>query len=74
MEVDDAYDYSLIMYHLQSFVNLLNDKPFIVEMEDSYVSLWEFCQHILNWSFGVNKWKNYVFFWYKVEDKLGYLI
>jgi len=39
MEVDDAYNYSLNMHHLQPFINLLNDESFIGEMEDNYANL-----------------------------------
>jgi len=71
MEVEDGYSYLSMVHHLQPFVNLLIDEPFIVEMEDNYGSLWEFRKYISHWSFGVNWWKNYIFLRYKVVDKLG---
>lgn len=73
MEVNDTYDYSVTSHHLQPFVNPFGDEPFISEMEDSFGQLWEFKKHISRWSFGVNRWKKYVFLRYKVEDKPGFL-
>jgi len=58
-EVDD-YDYNLIKDHLEPFVNPLKNKPFIDEMEDNYGSLWQFKEHISIWTFGLNKYKNFV--------------
>ncbi len=60
MEKQDLYDYSITAHHLQPFVNPLNDEPFIDEMANSYGMLWEFKDHISTWTFGVNRWKNYV--------------
>jgi len=64
MKVDGGYNYSVTVRHLQSFINPLNNEPFIAQIEDNYRSLWELQKHISSWSFGVNQWKNYVFFCY----------
>jgi hypothetical protein len=69
----DEYDYSLTQPHLQLFVNPLNDEPFIAEMEDTFGTLWEFKEHVSNWSFGVNRWRNYVYLRYRVRGKTNYL-
>jgi hypothetical protein len=73
MELDDNYDYSVTKLHLNPFLNPLNDEPFISEMEDTYGTLWEFKDHISTWSFGVNRWKNYVYLRYRVQGKTNYL-
>lgn len=74
MDTADGYDYSVTKHHLQPFINPLQDKPFIDEMEDTYDTLWEFRDHISTWSFGINRWKNYVFLRYRVHGKTNYLL
>lgn len=73
MENTDNYDYSATERHLQPFNNPLKEVPFIEEMQDSYGKLWEFRDHIHTWSFGVNRFKNFVYLRYRVAGKTTYL-
>lgn len=74
MDPEDAYDYSLTKPHMEPFSNPIKDGPFITKMEDSYGELFQLKSHIESWSFGVSRWKDYVFLWYKVKGQLGYLV
>lgn len=73
MDTEDRYDYSVSKHHLQPFRNPRKDDPFIDEMEDTYGTLWEFRDHITSWSFGVNRWKNFVYLRYRVQGRTNYL-
>ena len=73
METQDTYDYSLTMPHLRLFIDPLKDEPFIPEMADAFRPLWEFKPHIQTWSFGINRWKNYVYLRYRIDGKTTYL-
>ena len=61
MEPSDDYDYSGTSHHLNPFINPFNDEPFFGDMEHTYGTMWEFKDHISSWSFGVNRWRNYVY-------------
>ena len=73
METTDGYDYSFTGHHLKPFMNPLKDEPFISEMSDTYGMLWEFKEHIVTWSFGVNRFKNYVVLCYCVQGTQTYM-
>ena len=62
---DINYDYGVTQHHLEPFVNPRGDEPFIEEMADSYGALWQFKEHVATWSFGVNRWKDYVYLRYR---------
>jgi len=65
-EVDD-YDYNLTKDHLEPFVNPLKDKSFIDEMEDNYGRYWQFKDHVSTWTFGLSKYKNFVYLRYRAQ-------
>ena len=73
MAEKDAYDYSVTKHHLQPFVNPLTSQPFFEEMAETYGDLWEFRPHIPTWTFGVSRWKNFVFIRYREERSNTYL-
>ena len=73
MEDEDTYDYSATAPHLTPFEYPVTDEPFITEMPENYGKLWEFKDHIHTWSFGVNRFKNYVFLRYRAAGRTNYL-
>ena len=73
MERSDNHDYGITKPHLQLFVNPQKNDPLIADMEHAYRTLWEFKEHISTWSFGVNRWKNYVYLRYRFQGKTTYL-
>ena len=42
-------------------------------MADSYGALWQFKEHVATWSFGVNRWKDYVYLRYRPMGETTYL-
>ena len=73
MEKNDNYDYSLTNRFIQPFNNPF-DIPFITDDEESYGTLWEFQSHIESWSFGVHRFKNYVFLQFKIKNQPSYQV
>lgn len=55
-----GYDYGGIIQHLEPFINPFKDEKFS-KNEGSYGEMWEFKDHINGWSFGVNKFRRFVF-------------
>jgi hypothetical protein len=73
MAQEGEYDYSKTKHHMEPFINPFLNKPFFEEMEETYGALWEFKEHIATWSFGVNRWKDFVYLRYRVHGKEAYL-
>jgi len=67
MEATDDYIYYNTKDHLELFVNPLKDEPFIDEMVGTYGKLWKFKGHIGTWTFGLSKFRNYVFLRYRTQ-------
>ncbi len=61
MDINDGYDYSASLPFLQAFVNPFTDKEFIDEMPENYGSLWCFNDNVEKWTFGISKFKKYVY-------------
>jgi len=65
----DAYDFYMTKDHLEPFVNPLHDAPFIEEIEGSYGTLWQFKRHVSTWTFGLSKFRNYVYLRYRAQGE-----
>ena len=63
-----SYDYSTTEHHIEPFQYADPNTAFFEEDADSYGDLWQFKQHIIQYTFGIAKQKGYVFLRYKIED------
>ena len=63
-----SYDYSLTEDHIEPFQYADPNTSFPKEGADSYGDLWQFKQHITQYTFGIAKQKGYVFLRYKIDD------
>ena len=68
MAATQSYDYSLTEHHIEPFQYADPNTAFLEEDADSYGDLWQFKQHITQYTFGIAKQKGYVFLRYKIED------
>ena len=68
MVATQSYDYSLTKDHIEPFQYADPNTSFLEEDADSYGDLWQFKQHIIQYTFGIAKQKGYVFFRYKIDD------
>lgn len=59
--MEDNYDYNGTIHFIEPFVNPLGETPFIEEMESNYGTLWQFKDCVKAWSFGVSRFKKYVY-------------
>ena len=64
---EDEYDYSATRPFLEPLTFWPGPDPFITEMEALYGTLWQFKSVIDSWTFGVNRFKDYVFLRHKVK-------
>src|SRR5579875_2234535 len=69
MAASSTYDYTATAANLKPFVNPLTGTPFFTDLEATYGQLWEFKEHVANWSFGANRFKNYVYLRFRVQGK-----
>jgi len=67
-EADD-HQYYNTKDHLEPFVNPLQDAPFIEEIKGSYGTHWQFKGHVSTWTFGLSKFKNYVYLRYRAQGE-----
>lgn len=72
MAGESGYDYGGTLEHLEPFVESFEGERFS-ENQDHYGDLWVFKDHIVGWSFGVHKWKNYVYLRYRVRGQAALL-
>ena len=63
-----SYDYSLTEHHIEPFLYADPNTAFLEEDAESYGDLWQFKQHITQYTFGIAKQKGYVFLRYKIDD------
>jgi hypothetical protein len=56
----DGYNYSGMSHFIEEFQNPFIDRPFISEMEENYMSLWQFRDCVVGWSLGVSRYKGYI--------------
>ena len=63
-----SYDYSLTEHHIEPFQYADPNTAFLEEDAESYGDLWQFKQHIIQYTFGIVKQKGYVFLRYKIDD------
>ena len=63
-----SYNYSLTEHHIEPFQYADPNTAFLEEDADSYGDVWQFKQHITQYSFGIAKQKGYVFLRYKIDD------
>ena len=68
MAATQSYDYSLTEHHIEPFQYADPNTSFLEEDADNYGDLWQFKQHITQYTFGIAKQKGYVFFRYKIDD------
>ena len=68
MAATQSYDYSLIEHHIEPFQYADLNTAFLEEDTDSYGDLWQFKQHITQYTIGIALQKGYVFLRYKIED------
>ena len=68
MAATQSYDYSMTKHHIEPFQYADPKTAFLEEEADNYGDLWQFKQHITQWTFGIAKQKGYVFFKYKIND------
>ena len=74
MGADDQYDYSATSPFMEEFINpfpykpflseFINPfpyKPFLSEFHDNYGKLWIFKECVKEWTFGVSRFKSYVY-------------
>lgn len=57
----DNYDYNGTIHFIEPFENPLGEEPFITEMVSNYGTLWKFKECVKAWSFGVSRFKKYVY-------------
>ena len=69
----EPYDYSATAHLLVPFVNPFKDEPFIKECAETYGDLWQFKEEIVTWTFGVNRWRNYVTLRYRPQGHQLYM-
>ena len=48
--------------------------PFFEEMVENYKKLWKFKDAVVHWNFGINRQKNFVFFRYKLEGSIRFML
>ena len=68
MAATQSYDYSLTEHHIEPFQYADPNTAFLEEDADSYGDLWQFKQHITQYTFGIAKQKGYAFLRYKIDD------
>ena len=73
MAEGEEYDYSAIAPFLEPFNKWVQPEPFFTESEELYGKLWQCKAVVESWTFGVKRFKKYVFLRYKVKDSTTYL-
>ena len=68
MAATQSYDYSMTEHHIEPFQYADPNTAFFEEDADNYGDLWQFKQHITQYTFGIAKQKGYVFLRYKIDD------
>lgn len=61
MTMESNYDYNRTIYFIEPFQNPLGDEPFITDMVSNYRALWQFKNCVKAWSFGMSRFKNFVY-------------
>ena len=61
MNIDDDYDYSSTMHYIEPFQSSFGDTPFITLIVSNYGSLWKFKDCVLSWTFGISRFKKFVY-------------
>jgi hypothetical protein len=69
----DGYNYSGMSHFIEEFQNPFIDRPFISEMEENYMSLWQFRDCVVGWSLGVSRYKGYIHLLHKELNSLAFL-
>ena len=70
----DGYDYSGMSHFIEEFQNPFTNRPFISEMEENYVSLWQFKSCIVGWSLGVSQYKGHTNLLLKESNSPAFLL
>ena len=73
MAGEEDYDYSATLLFIEPFTRWAGDEPFISDMLETYGKLWQFKSSVNFWSFGVNRFKDYVFFRHRVNETTLYV-
>jgi hypothetical protein len=73
MAIEDNYNYSATEHFLEPFSGWEQDEPFISELPDLYGTLWQFRPLIADWTFGINRSKNYVYLHYQIRNTNSFL-
>ena len=73
MAGEEDYDYSATLPFVEAFTGWARDEPFITDMPETYGKLWQFKSCVNSWSFGVNRFKDYVFLRHRVNGTTLYV-
>ena len=68
MEIEQRYDYSASEPFIERFNKWEGEEPFLNDAAELYGELWQFKKDVQAWTFGLNRFKNYIFFRHK-ENK-----
>ena len=73
MDADDQYDYSATSPFMEEFINPYPDKPFVSEFHHNYGKLWTFKECVKEWTFGVSRFKSYVYLLHRESTRAPFL-
>ena len=69
----DGYDYSAMSPFIEEFRNSFSNRPFIIELEENYGSLWQLKNCIIGWTLGVSQHNGYVHLMHKEANSPVFL-
>ena len=73
MDADGEYDYSATSLFLEEFINPFPDKSFLTEFHNNYGKLWTFKECVKEWTFGVSRFKSYVYLLHRESTRAPFL-
>jgi hypothetical protein len=73
MAFSDGYNYSAMSPFIEEFKNPFSDRPFIIEMEENYGSLWQLKNCVIRWTLGVSRHNGYIHLLHKEANSPAFL-
>ena len=69
----DGYDYSAMSPFIEEFQNPFFDRPFIIELEENYGSLWQLKKCVIGWTLGVSRNNGHIYLLHKEANSPAFL-
>ena len=74
MAIFEGYDYSAMSPFIEEFQNPFSDRPFTIELEENYGSLWQLKKCVIGlWTLGVSRHNGHVHLLHKEANSPAFL-